>query len=111
MLVPTMALQLSLVAGSENALSSLKAMTVGGGPMNERALENAERHLDTRFLRVFGMSECLGHTTPLPSDPDAYRLRVEAFLEEALGRNGPPGRRNGGQARPLNDDAVSSPVG
>ena len=74
MLVPTMALQLSLVAGSEGALSSLKAMTVGGGPMNERALENAERHLDTRFLRVFGMSECLGHTTPLPADPSAIRL-------------------------------------
>lgn len=74
MLVPTMALQLSLVVGSESALSSLKAMTVGGGPMNERALENAERHLDTRFLRVFGMSECLGHTTPRPSDPAAVRL-------------------------------------
>ena len=74
MLVPTMALQLSLVAGSENALSSLKAMTVGGGPMNARALENAERHLGTRFLRVFGMSECLGHTTPLPSDPVDVRL-------------------------------------
>ena len=69
MLVPTMALQLSLVAGSDGALSSLTAMTVGGGPMDARALENAERHLGTRFLRVFGMSECLGHTTPLPSDP------------------------------------------
>jgi acyl-CoA synthetase (AMP-forming)/AMP-acid ligase II len=74
MLVPTMALQLSLVAGSANALSSLKAMTVGGGPMNARSLENAERHLGTRFLRVFGMSECLGHTTPLPSDPVVIRL-------------------------------------
>jgi len=74
MLVPTMALQLSLVPGSDHALSSLKAMTVGGGPMNARALENAERHLDTRFLRVFGMSECLGHTTPLPSDPVDIRL-------------------------------------
>ena len=74
MLVPTMALQLSLVAGSEGALSSLKAMTVGGGPMNASALETAERHLGTRFLRVFGMSECLGHTTPLPSDPVDLRL-------------------------------------
>jgi non-ribosomal peptide synthetase component E (peptide arylation enzyme) len=74
MLVPTMALQLSLVPGSENALSSLKAMTVGGGPMNARALEDAERHLGTRLLRVFGMSECLGHTTPLPSDAVDVRL-------------------------------------
>jgi non-ribosomal peptide synthetase component E (peptide arylation enzyme) len=74
MLVPTMALQLSLVAGSDGALSSLTAMTVGGGPMDARALANAERHLGTRFLRVFGMSECLGHTTPLPSDPAEIRL-------------------------------------
>lgn len=74
MMVPTMALQLSLVAGSEGALSSMRAMTVGGGPMNERSLESAERHLGTRFLRVFGMSECLGHTTPLPSEPAEVRL-------------------------------------
>jgi acyl-CoA synthetase (AMP-forming)/AMP-acid ligase II len=74
MLVPTMALQLSLVASSDGALASLTAMTVGGGPMNAGALENAERHLGTRFLRVFGMSECLGHTTPLPSDPADVRL-------------------------------------
>lgn len=74
MLVPTMALQLSLVPGSEGALSSLKAMTVGGGPMNLSALKQAEEHLGTTFLRVFGMSECLGHTTPLPSDPPDVRL-------------------------------------
>ena len=43
MLVPTMALQLSLVPGSEGALSSLTAMTVGGGPMNAEALEHAEQ--------------------------------------------------------------------
>jgi acyl-CoA synthetase (AMP-forming)/AMP-acid ligase II len=74
MLVPTMALQLSLVPDSEGALSSLRAMTVGGGPMNETALQRAETHLGTRFLRVFGMSECLGHTTPRPDDPAHVRL-------------------------------------
>jgi non-ribosomal peptide synthetase component E (peptide arylation enzyme) len=99
MLVPTMALQLSLVAGSENALTSLKAMTVGGGPMNERALENAERHLGTRFLRVFGMSECLGHTTPLPSDPAALRL----------GRDGRP--FPGTEVRVVDGDGRPVPVG
>ncbi len=99
MLVPTMALQLSLVAGSENALSSLKAMTVGGGPMNERALESAERHLDTRFLRVFGMSECLGHTTPLPSDPVDIRL----------GRDGRP--FPGTEVRVVDGDGTPVPDG
>lgn len=74
MLVPTMALQLSLVPGSEGALSSLTALTVGGGPMNAAALARAEQHLGTTFLRVFGMSECLGHTTPLPSDGPDVRL-------------------------------------
>ncbi|QYJ03586.1 acyl--CoA ligase [Nocardioides panacisoli] len=74
MLVPTMALQLSLVEGSQGRLASLEAMTVGGGPMNARALKDAEEHLGTRFLRVFGMSECLGHTTPLPSEPAEVRL-------------------------------------
>ncbi|MGQ4601439.1 AMP-binding protein [Nocardia sp. R6R-6] len=74
MLVPTMALQLSMVDGSEGALSALRAMTVGGGPMNERALRAAEKKLGTTFLRVFGMSECLGHTTPQLDDPPAIRL-------------------------------------
>lgn len=74
MLVPTMALQLSLVPGSEGRLSSLRAMTVGGGPMNAVALERAERALGTRFLRVFGMSECLGHTSPRPDDDASVRL-------------------------------------
>lgn len=74
MLVPTMALQLSLVPDSEGALSSLKGMTVGGGPMSSHALKTAEEHLGTKFLRVFGMSECLGHTTPLPSDHADVRL-------------------------------------
>ncbi len=74
MLVPTMALQLSLVEESEGSLSSLLAMTVGGGPMNAQALQQAEDHLGTTFLRVFGMSECLGHTTPLPSEGPDMRL-------------------------------------
>lgn len=74
MLVPTMALQLSLVPGSKGALTSMKGMTVGGGPMSFNALKDAEEHLGTKFLRVFGMSECLGHTTPLPSEDADVRL-------------------------------------
>ncbi len=74
MLVPTMALQLSLVPGAEGSLRAMTAMTVGGGPMNAEALGRAERILGTKFLRVFGMSECLGHTTSLPGDDVAIRL-------------------------------------
>ena len=74
MLVPTMALQLTLVDGADGALSAMKAMTVGGGPMNQNSLRGAEVKLGTTLLRVFGMSECLGHTTPLPSDEPEVRL-------------------------------------
>lgn len=74
MLVPTMALQLSVVEDSAGGLSTLRAMTVGGGPMNQRSLAEAEHKLGTTFLRVFGMSECLGHTTPRLDDPPAIRL-------------------------------------
>jgi acyl-CoA synthetase (AMP-forming)/AMP-acid ligase II len=74
MLVPTMALQLAVQPGAEGALTSLKAMTVGGGPMDAGALQRAETVLGTRILRVFGMSECLGHTTPRPDEPWEIRL-------------------------------------
>ncbi|WP_039824700.1 class I adenylate-forming enzyme family protein [Nocardia testacea] len=80
MLVPTMALQLSVVEGSAGQLSAMRAMTVGGGPMNQRALAEAEQKLGTTFLRVFGMSECLGHTTP----------RLDDAPEIRLGRDGRP---------------------
>lgn len=80
MLVPTMALQLTLVDGSEGSLTAMRAMTVGGGPMNQKALHDAEVRLGTTMLRVFGMSECLGHTTPLPGDD----------VDTRLGRDGRP---------------------
>lgn len=95
MLVPTMALQLSVVEGSAGRLSSLRAMTVGGGPMNERALAEAESVLGTTFLRVFGMSECLGHTTPVPDDPPSVRLGRDGrpfpgTVVRAVAANGKP---------------------
>lgn len=80
MCVPTMALQLGRVAAERGAPAGLRSMTVGGGPMDAGALRRAEQSLDTRILRVFGMSECLGHTTSLPGDP----------VEVRLGRDGRP---------------------
>ncbi|MGZ8178787.1 class I adenylate-forming enzyme family protein [Williamsia sp. SKLECPSW1] len=74
MLVPTMALQMSIAEGSETPLTAMRAITVGGGPMNVAALQRAEATLGTTFLRVFGMSECLGHTTPSLTDPPPLRL-------------------------------------
>ncbi|MBE8520635.1 acyl--CoA ligase [Amycolatopsis sp. H6(2020)] len=70
MCVPTMALQLA----AAGALPGLRSITVGGGPMDRRALERAETALGTKILRVFGMSECLGHTSPLPGEPAEIRL-------------------------------------
>ena len=75
MCVPTMALQMAAATDEAGVVPrSLRAMTVGGGPMDAGALERAEHRLDTRILRVFGMSECLGHTTPSPADPPDIRL-------------------------------------
>ncbi|HSV41658.1 MAG TPA: class I adenylate-forming enzyme family protein [Nocardioidaceae bacterium] len=74
MLVPTMALQLSVRPTAPGKLAGLKAMTVGGGPMDAGALGRAEELLGTKLIRVFGMSECLGHTTTRPGDDAETRL-------------------------------------
>ena len=77
MLVPTMALQLAVRPEAEGRLVGLSAMTVGGGPMNADALGRAERTLGTRIIRVFGMSECLGHTTTRPDEEASTRLGAD----------------------------------
>ena len=99
MLVPTMALQLAAVPVEVAGLSAMTALTVGGGPMNAAALERAETALGTKILRVFGMSECLGHTTSRPQDPVDIRL----------GRDGRP--FPGTQVRVVADDGAEVPLG
>ncbi|MFC9502243.1 class I adenylate-forming enzyme family protein [Streptomyces sp. NPDC057002] len=74
MCVPTMALQLGSAASGSRVLDGVRAITVGGGPMDRGALARAERSLGTSILRVFGMSECLGHTSPRPDDTEEIRL-------------------------------------
>ncbi|MBA2812767.1 acyl--CoA ligase [Streptomyces sp. KM273126] len=74
MCVPTMALQMGSEAAGSGVLGSVASITVGGGPMDRGALARAERSLGTKILRVFGMSECLGHTSPSPEDPEEIRL-------------------------------------
>ncbi|MFE5173570.1 AMP-binding protein [Streptomyces sp. NPDC056634] len=74
MCVPTMALQMGAEAAGSGILSGVRAITVGGGPMDRGALARAEQSLGTKILRVFGMSECLGHTSPRPDEPEEIRL-------------------------------------
>lgn len=74
MCVPTMALQLAAAADGSRPLAGVRSITVGGGPMNAAALGRAENSLGTRILRVFGMSECLGHTSAGPDEPAETRL-------------------------------------
>ena len=95
MLVPTMALQLSVRPTAQGRLSGLKAMTVGGGPMDAGALGRAEQVLDTKLIRVFGMSECLGHTTTRPDEDAETRLACDGrpfpgTVVRAVGAGGRP---------------------
>jgi acyl-CoA synthetase (AMP-forming)/AMP-acid ligase II len=95
MLVPTMALQLSVRPAAGGRLSGLRAMTVGGGPMDAGALGRAEQVLGTRLIRVFGMSECLGHTTTRPDEDADTRLACDGrpfpgTVVRAVGEDGEP---------------------
>jgi acyl-CoA synthetase (AMP-forming)/AMP-acid ligase II len=107
MCVPTMALQLAAAAPEPELLAGVRAMTVGGGPMDAGALARAEHRLGTRILRVFGMSECLGHTTPAVDDPQETRLGAdgrpfpgtELRAVDEYGLPVPPGRPGRAQVR------------
>ncbi|MEB8340193.1 class I adenylate-forming enzyme family protein [Streptomyces endophyticus] len=99
MCVPTMALQMGAEAAGSGVLGGVRAITVGGGPMDRGALARAEQSLGTRILRVFGMSECLGHTSPGPDDPEEIRL----------GRDGRP--FPGTDLHALTPDGARAPAG
>jgi len=99
MCVPTMALQLGEAAAGSRALRGVRSITVGGGPMDRGALSRAEQSLGTKILRVFGMSECLGHTSPRPWDPE----------ERRLGRDGVP--FPGTEIRAVAPDGTALPPG
>lgn len=48
--------------------SPLKALAVGGSSMTPELIADAERLLGIRALRMFGMSECMGHASTRPGD-------------------------------------------
>ncbi|MFD7485913.1 class I adenylate-forming enzyme family protein [Streptomyces mirabilis] len=125
MCVPTMALQMGSAAAGSRVLEGVRSITVGGGPMDRGALARAERSFGTRILRVFGMSECLGHTSPRPDDPEEIRLGrdgrpfpgTELRAVDADGTALGPGRTGRAQVRGpslflgyAHDGKVESPV-
>ncbi|MDQ0242112.1 class I adenylate-forming enzyme family protein [Arthrobacter bambusae] len=100
MCVPTQVLQLAAASsGAVPPLAGMKAMTVGGGPMDTATLQETEKALGVPVLRVFGMAECLGHTSPALDDPPAIRL----------GRDGRP--FPGTDVRALGPDGRQTAVG
>ncbi|MFI7702101.1 class I adenylate-forming enzyme family protein [Nonomuraea sp. NPDC049480] len=107
MCVPTMALQLGAAAAGSRVLQGVRSITVGGGPMDVAALTRAEESLGTRIMRVFGMSECLGHTSPLPEEPAEIRLGrdgrpfpgTELRVVDGAGREARPGEVGRAQVR------------
>jgi acyl-CoA synthetase len=90
--------------GDWSGTLSIRALAVGGSAMTPELIADAEHYLGIAALRMFGMSECMGHASTLPDDPLERRqhsdgrsfpgTRDEAF-DEAL-RMLPRGQR--GQA-------------
>lgn len=50
-------------------LTSMRALVVGGAPNSEAMVKNAEKYLGIKVVRMYAMSECLGHTTMRLTDP------------------------------------------
>lgn len=72
MCVPThlhMMIELARSGQWSQRLTSMRALAVGGSPNSEAMVINAEKYLGLKVLRMFGMSECLGHASMLLTDP------------------------------------------
>ena len=78
--VPTHVLQLAAAARETGVrIEQMRAIAVGGGPMDAELMLAAEDALGVKVLRMFGMSECLGHTTVALDDSDDVRLSTEGY--------------------------------
>ena len=73
--VPTHLVGLTETAktGKWTARSPLKALAVGGSAMTPGMVADAESLLGIRALRMFGMSECMGHASTRPADSPERR--------------------------------------
>lgn len=64
-------------SGAWTRRSPLKALAVGGSAMTPQMVADAERLLGICVLRMYGMSECIGHSSTLPSDPLDRRMHFD----------------------------------
>ncbi|HEY6379969.1 MAG TPA: class I adenylate-forming enzyme family protein [Candidatus Dormibacteraeota bacterium] len=88
---------LALEPGTEPLLRSLRLVTSGAGP--DHLFEDAERRFGFPIVRVFGLSECMGHAIGRPGDTPEVRLHhdgvpfngVEHRILDPLGEPVPPG--------------------
>ena len=71
MCVPTQlaAMIESARSGQWNKPSPMRAIAVGGSAMTPELVSGAERHLGLQVLRMYGMSECMGHASTRLADP------------------------------------------
>lgn len=63
--------------GHWTSRSPLRALAVGGSSMTAELIADAEHLLGIRALRMFGMSECMGHASTLPTDSLERRQRSD----------------------------------
>lgn len=73
----------------------LRAAAVGGSAMTPELIADADRLLGLKALRMFGMSECMGHASARPGDPLDRRQNYDGIpfpgtQEEAFDANGSP---------------------
>jgi len=73
----------------------MRACAVGGSAMTPELIADADRLLGLKALRMFGMSECMGHCSARPSDPLDRRQNYDGVpfpgtQEEAFDADGQP---------------------
>jgi acyl-coenzyme A synthetase/AMP-(fatty) acid ligase len=68
---------LALESEADPLLSSMRLVTSGAGA--NRLFEDVERRFGFKVVRVFGLSECLGHAIGRPGDPPELRLRRDGM--------------------------------
>jgi len=64
-------------AGVVRPLRAMRGMAVGGSPMYPHTMAQWEETLGVPLLRMFGMSECLGHCSMRPEEPAELRHSLD----------------------------------
>lgn len=60
-------------------LSALRAVCVGGAAIKPELIRGAREVLGVEALRMFGLSECLGHAAMRPTDPESDRDTLDGY--------------------------------